>query len=431
MLSHLGQVTVHVADSMMVGRIGKEPLAGSSFANSIFVIFLVMGIGMSYAITPQTAQADGEKNIPKLTEILKHGILINTLFGVLLAVIILSGKNLLWFFNQPEIVVELALPYLVIITYSLLPFMLYQAFRQFAEGLGFTKQAMYITVAGNILNIILNYILIFGKLGFEPMGLLGAGVATLISRIVMALLMISFVYFNHRFTQYWHAFKYGNFSWTLIKINLNLGFPMAFQFIFEVSTFSLAAIMIGWMGTTQLAAHQIAINMASISYMISLGIAAAATIRVGNQLGQKDYKTMRNAAMTCFIMAIGFMSFTAIVFILGRYFLPTLYIEDTYVIHQAAILLIIAGLFQLSDGVQVIALGALRGMSDVKIPTLITLVAYWIIGLPLGYLFGFTLNQGALGVWYGLLAGLTIAAVLLFIRFNNLSRNLISGQLGD
>ncbi|MCK5103697.1 MAG: MATE family efflux transporter, partial [Cyclobacteriaceae bacterium] len=411
MLSHLGQVTVHVADSMMVGRIGKEPLAGSSFANSIFVIFLVMGIGMSYAITPQTAQADGEKNIPKLTEILKHGILINTLFGVLLAVIILSGKNLLWFFNQPEIVVELALPYLVIITYSLLPFMLYQAFRQFAEGLGFTKQAMYITVAGNILNIILNYILIFGKLGFEPMGLLGAGVATLISRIVMALLMISFVYFNHRFTQYWHAFKYGNFSWTLIKVNLNLGFPMAFQFIFEVSTFSLAAIMIGWMGTTQLAAHQIAINMASISYMISLGIAAAATIRVGNQLGQKDYKTMRNAAMTCFIMAIGFMSFTAIVFILGRYFLPTLYIEDTYVIHQAAILLIVAGLFQLSDGVQVIALGALRGMSDVKIPTLITLVAYWIIGLPLGYVLGFTLNQGALGVWYGLLAGLTIAAV--------------------
>ena len=425
MLSHLGQVTVHVADSMMVGRIGKEPLAGSSFANSIFVIFLVMGIGMSYAITPQTAQADGEKNIPKLTEILKHGILINTLFGVLLAIIILSGKNLLWFFNQPEIVVELALPYLVIITYSLLPFMLYQAFRQFAEGLGFTKQAMYITVAGNILNIILNYILIFGKLGFEPMGLLGAGVATLISRIVMALLMISFVYFNHRFSQYWHAFKYGNFSWTLIKVNLNLGFPMAFQFIFEVSTFSLAAIMIGWMGTTQLAAHQIAINMASISYMISLGIAAAATIRVGNQLGQKDYKTMRNAAMTCFIMAIGFMSFTAIVFILGRYFLPTLYIEDTYVIHQAAILLIVAGLFQLSDGVQVIALGALRGMSDVKIPTLITLVAYWIIGLPLGYVLGFTLNQGALGVWYGLLAGLTIAAVLLFIRFNKLSKKLI------
>lgn len=428
MLSHLGQVTVHVADSMMVGRLGKEPLAGASFANSIFMVFLVMGIGMSYAITPQTAQADGENDIPKLAEILKHGVLINTIFGFLLAFIIVSGEDLLWFLNQPEIVVELSLPYLKIIAYSLIPFMVYQAFRQFAEGLGFTKQSMYITIGGNIVNLILNYIFIFGKLGFEPMGLYGAGLATLISRIFMAILMVSFVYFNHRFSQYWHALTFAKFSWKLVRINLNLGFPMAFQLIFEISTFSLAAIMIGWMGTVQLAAHQIAINMASITYMISLGIAAAATIRVGNQFGQKDYKTMRNAAMTCLIMAIGFMSIAAIIFILGRHFLPTLYIEDIQVINQAAILLIVAGLFQLSDGVQVIALGALRGMSDVKIPTFITLVAYWIIGLPLGYVFGFTLNQGALGVWYGLLAGLTIAAVLLFIRFNNLSKKLISNQ---
>lgn len=428
MLSHLGQVTVHVADSMMVGRLGKEPLAGGSFANSIFVIFLVMGIGMSYAITPQIAQADGEKNIPKIADILKHGLLINILFGILLMSVILGGKELLWYFNQPEMVVELALPYLKIITWSLLPFMLYQTFRQFAEGLGLTKPAMYITVTGNVINVALNYVLIFGKLGFEPMGLYGAGIATLISRIVMALFMITFVYFSHRFVKYWQAFTFGDFSWKLIKINLNLGLPMAFQLIFEISTFSLAAIMIGWIGTAQLAAHQIALNMASITYMISLGIAAAATIRVGNQLGRKDYKTMRSAALTCFIMALGFMSFAAILFILGRNFLPTLYIEDPQVIRQAAILLIVAGLFQLSDGVQVIALGALRGMSDVKIPTLITLVAYWIIGLPLGYVLGITLNQGALGVWYGLLAGLTIAAVLLFIRFNVLSRKLILTQ---
>jgi MATE family multidrug resistance protein len=428
MLSHLGQVTVHVADSMMVGRLGKEPLAAGSFANSIFMIFLVMGIGMSYAITPQTAQADGEKNIPKISNILKHGLLINILFGALLLVVILAGQDLLWFFSQPEIVVELALPYLEIIAWSLIPFMLYQTFRQFAEGLGFTKPAMYITLTGNIINIALNYILIFGKLGFEPMGLYGAGVATLISRIVMALLMVTFVYFSRRFVQYWQEFTFGHFSWSLIKINLNLGLPMAFQLIFEISTFSMAAIMIGWIGTAQLAAHQIALNMASITYMISLGIAAAATIRVGNQLGQKDFKTMRNAALTCFIMALGFMSFAAMLFILGRNFLPTLYIDDAQVIHQAAILLIVAGLFQLSDGVQVIALGALRGMSDVKVPTVITLIAYWIIGLPLGYVLGITLNLGALGVWYGLLAGLTIAAVLLFIRFNNLSKKLLLGQ---
>ncbi len=428
MLSHLGQVTVHVADSMMVGRLGKEPLAGGSFANSIFVIFLVMGIGMSYAITPQTAQADGEKNIQKIADILKHGILINLLFAILLVTVILVGKDVLWLFNQPVEVVELALPYLEIITWSLLPFMLYQTFRQFGEGLGLTKPAMYITLTGNIINIGLNYILIFGKLGFEPLGLYGAGIATLISRIVMATMMILFVYYHRQFAQYWQAFSFGNFSRSMIKINLNLGFPMAFQLIFEISTFSVAAIMIGWIGTAQLAAHQIALNMASITYMISLGIAAAATIRVGNQLGKKHYKNMRTAALTCFIMAMGFMTVAAILFILGRNFLPTLYIDDPQVIQQAAILLIVAGLFQLSDGVQVIALGALRGMSDVKVPTLITMVAYWIIGLPLAYVFGITLNQGALGVWYGLLAGLTIAAILLFIRFNNLSKKLISSQ---
>ncbi len=425
MLSHLGQVTVHVADSMMVGRIGKEPLAGASFANSVFIVFLVMGIGMSYAITPQTAQADGEKNIPKLTEILKNGLLVNTIFGILLTSIILLSQDLFWHFNQPEIVVKLALPYLQVIAISLIPFMIYQAFRQFAEGLGHTKQAMYITVTANILNIILNYIFIFGKLGFEPMGLYGAGLATMISRVFMAILMASFVYFNHRFAAYWEVFTIGNFSWILVKQNLKLGLPMAFQLIFEVTTFSIAAIMIGWMGATPLAAHQIAINLASITYMIALGIASAATIRVGNQLGRKDHKTMRDAALTCYIMAIAFMSLAAVVFIFGRGFLPTLYIEDVQVIRQATVLLIVAGLFQLSDGIQVIGLGALRGMSDVKIPTLITLVAYWIVGLPLGYTLGFTFDQGATGVWIGLLAGLSIAALLLYLRFNLLSKKLI------
>lgn len=425
MLSHLGQVTVQVADNMMVGHLGKEPLAGASFANSIFIIFLVMGIGMSFAITPLTAQADGKNDIPKLTEILKHGFLVNIIYGILLTGVLLSITDVLWFFNQPEVVVKLAIPYLGIITASLVPFMAYQAFRQFAEGLGFTKQSMYITITGNVLNIILNYILIFGKLGFEPMGLYGAGLATMISRVIMAIMMISFVYFNKRFTKYWQAFSIGHLSKSLIKENLKLGFPMSFQFIFEVSTFSLAAIMIGWIGTSPLAAHQIAINMASISYMIALGLSSAATIRVGNQLGQKNYQTLRDAALTSYIMAIVFMAVTGLLFILLRNQLPILYINDPEVISQAAILLIVAGLFQLSDGIQVIGLGALRGMSDVKIPTIITLIAYWVIGLPLGYIFGFILDLGALGVWYGLLAGLTIAAILLFMRFNNLSKKLI------
>jgi multidrug resistance protein, MATE family len=428
MLSHLGQMSVQVADNMMVGRIGKEPLAASSFANSLFVVFLVMGIGMSFAITPQTAQADGENDTPKLTAILKHGILVNGLFGLLLSSVLFFGDEVMWYFSQPEIVVQLAIPYLKIIALSLIPFMVFQAFRQFAEGLGFTKQAMYITIIANLLNVFLNYVFIFGKLGFAPMGLYGAGLATFISRIVMAMLMVAFVYYNHRFAPYWKEFTFGNFSMDLALKNLKLGIPMAFQLIFEVTTFSIAAIMIGWLGTVPLAAHQIAINMASVSYMVALGISTAAMIRVGNQLGKKDYVTMRNAVLTSFIMAIGLMSVAAVAFIVGRNFLPTLYIEDPEVIKQAAVLLIVAGLFQLSDGVQVIGLGALRGMSDVKTPTIITLIAYWAIGLPLGYVLGFTFGLDALGVWYGLLAGLTIAAVLLFIRFNSQSKKLLLGQ---
>ena len=201
---------------------------------------------------------------------------------------------------------------------------------------------------------------------------------------------------------------------------------MSFQLIFEVSTFGMAAIMIGWMGTEPLAAHQIALNMASITYMIALGISAAATIRVGNQLGQKNYQQMRDAALTCYIMAIMLMSVMAIIFVLGRNFLPTLYIDDEAVIAQAATLLIIAALFQLSDGVQVIGLGALRGMADVKIPTIITLIAYWGLGIPFGYFLAFPLGMGALGVWYGLLTGLSIAAILLYFRFDKLSKGLIS-----
>ncbi len=422
MLSQLGQVMVGVADSMMVGRLGKEPLAAASFANSIFIVFLVFGIGISFAITPQTAQADGEKDTSKLVQILKHGIGINTIFGILLCSFILINIRGIYYLNQPDPVVNLAGPYLSVIGLSLVPFMIFQAFRQFVEGLGYTKQAMFITIGANIINVIFNYILIYGKLGFPQLGLLGAGISTLFSRVLMALAIAGMVYVDRRFIRFRSGFRPGDYTVPLIKHFLKLGLPMAFQLIFEVTTFSLAAIMMGWLGSTQLAAHQIAINLASVSYMVALGISAAATIRVGNQLGQKDFGTMREAAFTSMFMGAIFMAFTAFLFIVGRHTLPYLYINDPSVRDLASSLLIVAGLFQLSDGFQAIGLGILRGMSDVKVPTLITLVAYWVLGLPLGYFMAFHLDFGALGIWYGLLIGLTSAAILLFVRFNVVSK---------
>lgn len=421
MLSQLGQILVGVSDSVMVGQLGTAPLAGVSLGNSIFILFLTFGIGISYGITPLVAKADGERNNKKIIEVLKHGFLVNGITGLILFLLLFLTSYIFPYLNQPEDVILLAKPYFLVISFSIIPFMVFQVFRQFAEGLSLTKQAMIITISGNILNVFFNYILIFGKFGFPAYGLVGAGIATLISRIYMAFAMIFFVAYAKIFKPYWKEFRKKGLDKGLIRNILSIGLPSGLQFIFEVGAFSLAAIMIGWLGASSLAAHQIAINLAAITYMMASGLATATTIRVGNQLGRKDYRAMRMVGFTGFYMSAIFMGFNALILIIGRHFFPTLYINEPEVIEIASSLLFIAAVFQLSDGIQVVGLGALRGMADVKIPTLITLVAYWILALPVGYVLGFSLNMGASGIWIGLLTGLTIAAVLLYIRFNKLS----------
>jgi MATE family multidrug resistance protein len=426
MLSQLGHVMVGVADSVMVGQLGAEPLAAASLANVIFHVLMTFGIGVSYAITPLVAAADGEGNIRKSAEVLRHGTLINFIIGIILVTMVFVGSRGLYFLDQPVVVVKYAIPYLVIITLSVIPLMFFQSARQFAEGLAHTRQAMYITVASNFLNIFLNYLLIFGKLGFPELGLIGAGIATLISRVIMGISMWIFILKSSRYTPYILEAKMVKWSNSIARKMLRIGLPAGFQFIFEVGAFGISSIMIGWLGAKSLAAHQIAINMASVSYMMATGLSAAATIRVGNQLGKNDIPTLRNVSFSIFIMVAVFMSFFALMFIFGRHYLPSLYISDNEVIGLATSLLVIAAFFQISDGVQVVGLGALRGMSDVKIPALITFIAYWIIGLPVGYVLGFKVGLGIQGIWYGLLTGLTVAAILLFLRFNLLTKKLIT-----
>ena len=307
--------------------------------------------------------------------------------------------------------------------------MIFQAFRQFAEGLSLTRQAMTVTIIGNLMNIGLNYILIFGHFGLPALGLLGAGIATLISRIYMAMAMAGFVRFAGRFREYRKLLKSYVIHAVLVKQLLSIGLPSGMQFIFEVGAFSLAAIMMGWMGTVSLAAHQIAINLASLTYMMATGIAAATTIRVANQFGRRDAAAMRKVGLIGFIMSGTFMAFNAFLLILGRKFLPSLYIHDQKVMSLASLLIWIAAFFQLSDGIQVVGLGALRGMSDVKIPTLITLVAYWVLALPVGYVSGIIFKLGPTGVWIGLWTGLTAAAVMLFIRFYRISKNILKEKV--
>ncbi len=428
MLSQLGQVLVGVADSLMVGQLGAKYLAAASLANVIFYVIMVFGLGVSYAITPLVAAADGQKDQYKITTIFSNGLLINNILGVILALGVVLCTPVLYYINQPAEVVTLAIPYLRIITISLVPYMVFQSFRQFAEGLGHTRQAMYITLSANAVNILLNYLLIYGKWGFPAMGLDGAGWATLISRAIMAAVMGLFIYYAARFKVYRKAFSFYHISKAAIQRILKVGVPAGLQFVFEVSAFGIAAIMMGWLGTQTLAAHQIAINLASISYMMATGIASAATIRVGNQLGRKDMLNLRTVGKTSFVMVIIFMGVAALMFLALRNYFPSLYIDDMEVIEIAGKLLVVAAFFQISDGVQVVAMGALRGIEDVKLPTVIAVIAYWVIGLPVGYLLGFSYGMGATGIWYGLLIGLSFAAVLLVYRFHQKTNRMLSGN---
>jgi multidrug resistance protein, MATE family len=424
MLSQLGHVTMGVADNIMVGNLGAANLAGAGLANVAFNFLLLFGIGVSYAITPLVATADGERDDSKIASILKHGLLINICNSLILIALVLLGMRVLYHINQPPEVVELATPYLSIIAFSLIPILIFQTFRQFTEGISLTRIAMIIVIASNFINIGLNYLLIYGHGGFPALGLNGAGYATLASRIIMAAAFAGYIYFAPRFKNYRAGFSFGNYSKQLISKMLHIGIPAGMQFIFEVAAFDFSLVMMGWLGTKALAAHQIAINLATISYMTTSGLAAAATIRVSNFLGQKDFGNLRQAAYSLLGLAMMIMTAWAVLFIVGKNSLPHFYVTDMEVITIAGPLLIIAGLFQLSDGAQVVCIGALRGLQDVKIPSVLIFVSYWVIGLPLGYCFTFIWGWGPVGIWVGLLIGLTLTASAMFLRFKKLANQL-------
>ena len=424
MLSQLGHVMMGVVDSLMVGHVGAVPLAASSLANVAFNVILLFGIGVSYAITPLVAAAHGENSSSKISEVLKHGLAINITNSFILVGMVMAAKNILYRIDQPEDVVAEAIPYLSIITFSIIPTLIFQTFRQFTEGLSQTRIAMMAVIGSNIIHVPLNYIFIFGGFGLPAMGLVGAGWATLISRVFMAAAIALYVYKAEGLKKFRAGFSIGNYSKSLINKMLHIGLPAGVQFIFEVAAFDMSAVMMGWLGTKTLAAHQIAINLATISYMTTSGLAAAATIRVSNEVGKKNYLTIRTVAFVLLSIAMSIMFLWGLLFVLGKDFLPTLYVSDPEVIIIAAPLLIIAGFFQLSDGVQVVCLGALRGLHDVKIPSLFIFIAYWIIGLPLGYFLAFKIGWGGVGVWTGLLIGLTLTAMAMVLRFHLLSKSL-------
>jgi MATE family multidrug resistance protein len=424
-LSQFGHISVGVADSIMVGGLGSVPLASATFAFSVFVPFMMFAMGLTYGISPLVAKADGEQNHGEIRKILKHSIVLNSIAAILLSGGLLLAAPLLHYFQQPQEVLSLAIPYFKILVWSLVPLILFQIWKQFAEGLAITRQAMYITVIANVLNVLLNYLLIYGHWGFPELGTNGAAVATLISRIFMAVAIFIFVLNYSRTNIFVKGLQYISYSVEEFKRLFRVSIAVGAQMAFETGAFGMAAIMIGWLGASEMAAHHIALNMSAVSYMGATGIAAAATVRVGNALGRKDYAAIGNAGKAAFHLVVFYMSICALIFICFRHELPWFYINEESICKMAASLLLISAFFQLSDGIQVVFLGALRGLEDVKMPTAIALLAYWIIALPLGYVFAFVLKMGVEGVWYGLLIGLTTAALMLYYRFGRKSKELV------
>ncbi len=419
-IAQLGVVLMGVTDNLFVGRLlGALPLGAAGLANSISFLMSSIGVGGLSVVAALVSKANNQAGGPAaVNRLFRAGLRVALLLSIGvggLSVLLAYNFNL---FGQTPEVTRLARNFMLILSVSLLPLLVFVAARQLCDGLRYPRVAMAITLSALGINALFNYLFIKGVGPFPALGLMGSATATLLSRLFMAGAMLVYVYRTPNFRVYlkkeFNSLPAATEAWIILR----LGIPGGLTFFFEVATFSLAVVIVGWLGEAQLAAHQIAINMASVTYMMATGISSAAAIRVSAAVGRSSRDGIWRAGIAAFLLSVSFMSITALVFLTANDWLVTLYIRDNpQVMAIAASLVIMAGFFQLSDGVQVVALGGLRGLSDVNVPTLITLFSYWIVALPLSYVLAFPFGMDAVGVWIGLLAGLSIAAVLLTWRF--------------
>ncbi|MBM6500111.1 MATE family efflux transporter [Flavobacterium macrobrachii] len=433
-LGMIGHTLVGIVDNIMVGKIGPTELAAVSLGNSFIFIAMSLGIGFSTAITPLVAEAHGKSNREEGRLAFHHGLYLCTILGLILFGFVFFSKPLLSFMGQPEAVVTLAEPYLDIVGFSLVPLIMYQAYKQFADGMSQTKYSMWATIVGNVANVVINYFFIYGIWIFPELGIIGAAIGTIASRIIMLIFMHYIMKSKTKFHYYFEGFTLKEIKKEINLKIIKIGLPSSMQMFFEVALFTGAIWLCGMIGTTSQAANQIALSLASLTFMFAMGLSVTAMVRVANQKGQEDYIMLRTVGLSIFILAVILEIVFAILFIAFHQVLPIIFVntqdlativETQEVISISAQLLIVAAFFQISDGIQVVVLGALRGLQDVKIPMYMTFVAYWVIGFPVSIYLGLYTDMKAVGVWIGLLAGLTAAALFLYLRFDYLTKKLI------
>jgi MATE family multidrug resistance protein len=417
MIGQLGMVLMGVQDNLMVGWVSHVHLSAAALANSMYFILIVLGFGLTSAITPLVSEAMGAGKPEQTGLFLRQGVWAAIIGSLALMILVEASIWLLPYMGQPAEEVALATPYLRIINLSTLPMILFVAYRQFCEGIGDTRTGMVITGIGLVANVFLNWVLIFGELGAPRMELEGAAWATLLSKVIM---LGAIAFYVHRAKT--HAPLLAASDW---KIRTNtlwtifaLGIPVGLQFFFEVAAFGGATIMMGWLENpaTARAAHQIALGTASVTFMFCSGLSSGASVRVGNYFGMRDAHGIRQAAKAAMLLCLSIMSLCAAAFVIFRNQIPAWYGAEGEVALIAANLCIWAACFQLFDGAQVVAAGILRGRQDVRFATITTFVAHWLISLPLSYILAFNFGLGVYGFWISFLVSLAVAAGLLSYR---------------
>ncbi len=433
MLTQIGGALVGLFDTMMVGHYATIDLAAVSFSNALFFAVMVFAAGALMGLTPLIGVQDGEMSkYPekgdtirrKIASLLQNGLYFTLIIGVITTLLLAVCIPLLGHFGQDAEVVEVARPYYILIVISLLPYLLFCLQKQFLEGLGNTVVAMIIVLTMNALNVLLNWVFIYGHWGAPAMGATGAGIATLISRVGMPICMFAVIALHRNWRGYLQLFSRRLSSWREVCHIAKIGFPIGGQTFFESVTFSLAVVVVGWISKEAIAAHQIATQVSNLTFMLALGIGAGTTIRVSHQLGKGDLPAVRMASNASIHLVVLINTFAAVLMIGLRHYIPLLFTEDAEVIAIASQLLVFAGLYQYSDGLQAVGAAMLRGITDVKVPMVIAFVSYIIVGMSVGLVCAFPLDMGAAGIWVGFIVGLTFAAVLFHTRFNKKYRQM-------
>ncbi|MDR2885397.1 MAG: MATE family efflux transporter [Rikenellaceae bacterium] len=431
-LSQMGQMTVQFADNIMVGHLGPDALAGVSFAGSVYFLFFAFGMGLSFGLTPLVGQAFAQGRHRDSVAYLQNALVLNLVVGLALAALMLACIPSFPLMGQEAAVADVAARFFPYIAWSMLPFAIFASVKQFLEGIGITNVEMWIVLVGNVVNVGLCYVLINGKWIFPEMGVEGAGLATLIARSGMAVAVVIYVATRKRFRHYFRLLRTAHYTWRRQLDLIRVGSPIALQTTMEVSAFALTTIMMGWFrldvdgvsGSVAQAAHSVAMTMCSCTFLAVVAISTATTIRVSHEFGRGNLRQLKRAANAAYHLGTVWNIFAAMLFLIFRHKIGFIFMDDQTVVSLAAVLLVYAAIFQVSDGMQNISIGILRGMQDVRSTMVVAFISYIVINIPVGYLCAFKLGMGPGGLWLGFIVGLTTAAVLLRTRFTRIYRRL-------